>query len=168
MTFVECRPTIEKIIHKSLLVKVLWSFTSLEFVSPGIKADFSTTDSRWKLVLRNPFSSDTEHSGLQQQLWIFFKQFVTTLKCLFASGDPETRSSSHLVPRQLSNMGSSGIFQCQGEGTGKAPGCLCSGLLELTGAAQHGGSVALGITSGWANAPLSWFCYSSLQGSSGE
>lgn len=38
-TFVECRPTIEKLIHKSLLVKVLWSFTSLEFVSPGSRTN---------------------------------------------------------------------------------------------------------------------------------
>lgn len=38
-TFAECRPTIEKFIHKSLLVKVLWSFTSLEFVSPGSRAN---------------------------------------------------------------------------------------------------------------------------------
>lgn len=40
MTFVECRPTIEKFIHKSLLVRVLSSFTSLEFVSPGSRANY--------------------------------------------------------------------------------------------------------------------------------
>lgn len=169
MTFVECRPTIEKFIHKSSLVKMSYSFTSLEFVSPGMGLIVfkywmqieTCTAGSFQLWHWAPSSS----TAAVKILWTVCNQSEISF-CNWEPRDTGTWSSSQLVPGQLRNVGSSGIFQRQGEGTGKAPGCLYSGLLELTGATQHRGAVVLCITSGWANAPLSWFSYKEVLGNS--
>lgn len=160
MTFIECRPTIEKLIHKSLLVRISSSFTSLEFVSPGSRAHcFHVLKAGGNLHCRilsaltlstQLFSSSSQNSlNSLQPLWSVFLQLGTL----------GHRAAHSLCQGSWAAWAALGVFNVKVREQRRLPRLWAVGAHRCPSAQ---GFCALCITSGWANVTAL------LQGSSGE